>query len=73
MTSPDGFCPGGSVELQDSPDGLRPRVILGVDSLGKARLARGSGASPGTICLTGRGDALLKSEEVQAAYLGGRA
>jgi len=34
---------------------------------------RGYVLETGSIRLSGSGDALLKSEEVQAAYLGGRA
>ena len=34
---------------------------------------RGYVLETGTIVLSGSGEALLKSEEVQAAYLGGRA
>ena len=52
------------------------RTILLVEQNARKALMcadRGYVLETGTIRLTGTGDALLKSEEVQAAYLGGRA
>ena len=52
------------------------RTILLVEQNAKKALQcadRGYVLETGTIVLTGTGEALLKSEEVQAAYLGGRA
>jgi branched-chain amino acid transport system ATP-binding protein len=52
------------------------RTILLVEQNARKALMcadRGYVLETGSIRLSGRGDALLKSEEVQAAYLGGRA
>jgi len=52
------------------------RTVLLVEQNARKALqcaARGYVLETGTIVLSGSGEALLKSEEVQAAYLGGRA